>query len=708
MGRVWAWFVVIGLSAGALGASQTPVAGVSLTDVYQAGDAGYHTFRIPALIGARNGTLLAFAEGRRSGGGDAGDIDLVLKRSRDSGRTWSALQVIGDNGPNTFGNPCPVLDRATGTIWLLATHNRGVDREKDIIAGTSAGTRTVWVMKSTDDGETWSTAVDITATVKRPEWTWYATGPGIGIQTRTGRLVVPANHAEAGTGVHRSHLVYSDDGGRNWTLGAIADAGTNESQIVELSDGRLLLNMRNHPPKPANFRMVATSADGGRTLTPAAPDLQLLEPPAQGSLVALPTRRRRSLVFANPASTARERLTVRLSDDDGATWPASRVVHHGPAAYSSLAALADGSIAVLFERGDRSPYERITFTRLPLAWLQNGRDERPVPAVARLPNLPDAHGLAGAYAGIHDGRLLAAGGANFPGALPWDGGVKVWHDRVVALDLRAGAATWREVGGLPAALAYGVSLTVPEGVLLIGGGDAERHVADVRLMTIDRAGRLAFRDLPPLPAPLAQMAGALVGRHVHVAGGIETPDATTASARHWRLDLGAPERGWEPLPPLPAAGRILPTAAAIDGAFYLVGGCSLAADGAGRPARTYLRDAWRFAAGTWTRLPDLPRAAAGAASPAPVAAGSLFVVSGDDGTRVGQAPADHPGFTGEILRYDAAQNTWSRAGALNLPAPVTVPTVPWQDGFILVSGEVRPGVRTRQVITFRPFGPKAR
>jgi sialidase-1 len=705
MGRVWAWFVVIGLSAGAPGARQTLVAGVSLTDVYQAGDAGYHTFRIPALIGARNGTLLAFAEGRRSGGGDAGDIDLVVKRSRDGGRTWSALQVIGDNGPNTFGNPCPVLDRATGTIWLFATHNGGLDREKDIIAGTSAGTRTVWVMKSTDDGETWSTAVDITASVKRPAWTWYATGPGIGIQTRAGRLVVPANHAEAAAGVHRSHLVYSDDGGRTWTIGAIADAGTNESQIVELSDGRLLLNMRNHPPKPANFRMVAISADGGRTLTPATPDLQLLEPPAQASLVAVPNRRR-SLVFANPASTARERLTVRLSDDDGATWPASRIVHHGPAAYSSLAAFADGSVAVLFERGDRSPYERITFSRLPLAWLQNGRDERPVPAVARLPDLPDAHGLAGAYAGIHDGRLLAAGGANFPGALPWDGGVKVWHDRVVALDLRAGAATWREVGRLPAALAYGVSLTVPEGVLLIGGGDAERHVADVRLMTIDRAGRLAFRDLPPLPAPLAQMAGALVGRHVHVAGGIETPDATTASARHWGLDLGALDRGWEPLPPLPAAGRILPTAAAIDGAFYVVGGCSLAADGAGRPARTYLSDAWRFAAGTWTRLADLPRAAAGAASPAPVAAGSLYVVSGDDGTRAGQAPADHPGFTGEILRYDAGQNTWARPGALSLPAPVTVPTVPWQDGFILVSGEVRPGVRTRQVVTFSPGGDK--
>lgn len=371
--RAWACAVVIGLGVAA-GARQTPVPAVTLVDVYQAGDGGYHTFRIPSLIAAGNGTLLAFAEGRRLGAGDAGDIDLVVKRSRDGGRTWSALRVIGDNGPNTFGNPCPVVDRTTDTIWLLSTHNRGVDREKDIIAGTSQGSRTVWAMQSTDGGETWSAPSEITASVKRPEWTWYATGPGIGIRTRTGRLVVPANHAEAGTGVHRAHVVYSDDGGRTWTIGGIADAGTNESQIAELSDGRLLLNMRNHPPKPENVRMVAFSADGGRTLTPARPDRALVEPPAQASLIAVGERR---VLFANPASTKRERMTVRLSEDDGATWPASRVLHDGPAAYSSLAALADGAVGVLFERGARSPYERITLARFTLAWLAEGRQTPP-------------------------------------------------------------------------------------------------------------------------------------------------------------------------------------------------------------------------------------------------------------------------------------------------------------------------------------------
>ncbi|MGH9373431.1 MAG: sialidase family protein, partial [Vicinamibacterales bacterium] len=356
------------LSYGLNGASaQTLAAGPQQTDVYVAGEGGYHTYRIPSVIVTPGGTVLAFAEGRRAGAADAGDIDLVAKRSRDGGASWSAMQVVGDNGANTFGNPCPVIDRATGTIWLLTTQNRGTDREQDIIAGTSKAGRTVWLMKSVDDGATWSKPVEITSNVTRHGWTWYATGPGVGIQTGSGRLVIPANHAE--DGIHHSHLVFSDDGGKSWTLGASAAAGTNESQVVELADGRLMLNMRNHPPKPENVRMVATSDDGGRTLSAARPDSALVEPPVQASFLRYSTASsldRNRLLFANPASARRERLTVRLSYDEGATWPVARVVHEGPAAYSSLVVLPDLSIGLLYERGERSAYERITFARFSL------------------------------------------------------------------------------------------------------------------------------------------------------------------------------------------------------------------------------------------------------------------------------------------------------------------------------------------------------
>jgi sialidase-1 len=361
----------------AAGLAQSPPPAPQYSDVYVAGEGGYQAYRIPSVIATTRGTLLAFAEARRTGTGDAGDIDLVVKRSHDRGDSWSPLQIVGDNGPNTFGNPCPVVDRNTGAIWLLTTQNRGTDREKDIIAGTSEASRTVWAMKSADDGVRWSPPLEITTSVKRPDWTWYATGPGIGIQTASGRLVIPANHAEAGSGVHRSHLFFSDDGGRSWRLGASSEAGTNESQVVELSDGRLMVNMRNHPAKPENFRMVATSADGGETLSGAYSDRTLIEPPAQASILRMTSARpsgRSRLLFANPASTKRERMTVRVSEDDGKSWPVARVIHEGPAAYSSLVVLHDMSIGLLFERGDRSPYDRITFARFTLEWLSEGKD----------------------------------------------------------------------------------------------------------------------------------------------------------------------------------------------------------------------------------------------------------------------------------------------------------------------------------------------
>jgi sialidase-1 len=222
MNRVFLAAVLLAIAASTV-ARQKDSASPVFTEVFVAGEGEYHTYRIPSAIVTPKGTALAFAEGRRAGAGDAGDIDLVLRRSEDSGRSWSALQVIGDNGPNTFGNPCAVVDTRTNTLWLLTTQNRGTDREKDIIAGTSEAGRTVWAMRSQDDGVTWSAPVEITASVKARDWTWYATGPGVGIQTRNGRLVIPGNHAEAKTGIHRSHLFYSDDDGKSWSLGASAD-----------------------------------------------------------------------------------------------------------------------------------------------------------------------------------------------------------------------------------------------------------------------------------------------------------------------------------------------------------------------------------------------------------------------------------------------------------------------------------------------------
>ncbi len=334
--------------------------------VFVSGQDGYHSYRIPSLIVSPKGALLAFCEGRKNGISDAGAIHLLLKRSLDGGKTWQKPQIVWADGDNTCGNPCPVIDRDTGTIWLLLTHNLGSDTEGRILDGTSKGSRTVWVCKSTDDGVTWSSPVEITKDTKAADWTWYATGPGVGIQTKSGRLVIPCDHKVAKTKANYAHVIYSDDHGKTWKRGPAVGPKCNESQVAELTDGSLLLNMRSF--QASNHRFIATSKDGGETWSKPVEDATQIEPVCQASLLRYPGAKG-SLLFSNPASKKREKMTVRLSGDDGKTWPIARELHAGPAAYSCLTVLPDGTIACLYERGTKFPYETISLARFPLAWL---------------------------------------------------------------------------------------------------------------------------------------------------------------------------------------------------------------------------------------------------------------------------------------------------------------------------------------------------
>ena len=360
------------------------------TNLFVSGQEGYHTYRIPSLLVTAHGTLLAFAEGRKAGGGDSGDIDLVLKRSSDAGRTWQPMQTVWDDAGNTCGNPCPVLDRDTGTIWLLLTWNRGDDHEGKIIAQQSKDTRRVFVTSSTDDGASWTKPREITADVKPTNWTWYATGPGAGIQMANGphkgRLVVPCDHIEAGTKRYFSHAIYSDDHGQTWKLGGSTPQDkVNECELVELTGGRLLLNMRNYE-RTQHTRQTSVSADGGLTWSDQRHAAELVEPICQASIRrhSWPSAGGKSVIlFSNPASTAkRERLTVRASFDEAQSWPTSRLLDARPSAYSCLAVLPDGTIGILYEAGRKNAYENLVFARFDLDWLTDGKDRLPSP-VAR-------------------------------------------------------------------------------------------------------------------------------------------------------------------------------------------------------------------------------------------------------------------------------------------------------------------------------------
>ncbi|HNY41662.1 MAG TPA: sialidase family protein [Bryobacteraceae bacterium] len=349
---------------GAAAACQLQVAGEPWrATVFRAGEDGYHTFRIPALIETRRRTLLAFCEGRRLSSSDSGDIDLVMKRSQDGGRTWSGLKLVCDMGPNTIGNPCPVQDRKTGRILLPLTYNPGNVVERQMIERTVEARRTVHITHSDDDGETWAAPRDITASTAKPDWTWYATGPGVGIQMRSGRIVIPCDHVVEGTREHFSHVILSDDGGAQWRLGGNPETGGNECQVVELPDGELMLNMRNAGRK--NQRIVSHSADGGMTWSPLKWDETLIEPVCQASLIAAG----KLLYFSNPASTRRAKMTVRTSSTRGRTWTAGQVLHEGPSAYSCLAPVGSKDLGCLYECGEKSSYEQITFARFRRKWV---------------------------------------------------------------------------------------------------------------------------------------------------------------------------------------------------------------------------------------------------------------------------------------------------------------------------------------------------
>ena len=315
---------------------------------------------------------------------------------------------------------------------------------------------------------------------------------------------------------------------------------------------------------------------------------------------------------------------------------------------------------------------------------------------SQLPSLPDAEGFASPFAGVAGDALLIAGGANFPDKRPWEGGTKIWYDRVFILPSPDGS--WIEAGRLPYPNAYGVAVSCPAGVICAGGGDAREHFRDVLLLSWD--GRsLHTSSLAPLPKTCAFGSGAMTGGTFYIAGGIEKPDSTNAMNTFWALDVDKKTAAaWRELPPCPGPARMLAVAGGHDGVFYLFGGVALSIGSDGKPQRTALQDAYAYTPKTgWRQLKDLPRAATAAASPAPIIdGGKLLVISGDDGKRAHLNGPKHPGFPRDILAYDPAQNCWSTES----DAPIsraTAPTTLWAGHWIIASGERKPGYRSPEV-----------
>jgi sialidase-1 len=339
-------------------------------DVYTSGEDGYQIYRIPAIETALDGSLLAFAEARKYGGSDPGygkqDIDLVLKRSTDGGRTWSPMKIIEDPGELwSAANPTTIVDRQTARVWVIYLRSK----PERSTATSRPGTDDMQTLarSSADHGLTWSEPIDLTQVARDdhdPTWQASVVGPGGAIQMRSGRLVAPVWKVKP----YGVFAIFSDDHGQTWQRGALApgDRGGNEDQLVELADGRLLLDIRQ---SGGPHRWVATSEDGGQTwsaprageaVTPVACAIERLTLQSAGD-------DRNRILWTGPRGPGRKTLVARISEDEGQTFPAERLIADEPAAYSDLTLLPDKSAGVLWERGN---YRFITFTRLSLEFLE--------------------------------------------------------------------------------------------------------------------------------------------------------------------------------------------------------------------------------------------------------------------------------------------------------------------------------------------------
>ena len=348
---------------------------------------GYTMYRIPGLCVTPGGVVLAHTEARYGRGGDWDAIDIVMRRSLDNGQTWEApfkLVDHADFGDGPLHNCNTIVNHQNATVHVLFCF----------------GYARAFSMRSTDDGQTFSEPVEITATFEafRPEYDWGVIAIGLpnGIQLRqSGRLVIPVWMSVSRTTAHRPNrcaVIYSDDHGATWQYGAMVPdvvPNLNETGVVELEDGAVLLNMRNGIG--VKRRVITTSTDGVSTWSTPQLDPALLEPTCQGTIFrySWSAEGRSRILFCNPDNLegkdakgssiflTRQNLTVKLSYDECNIWPVSKVIEPGMAGYSALAVCPDGTILCLFEQGKSDGTDTddfLTLARFDLEWLTDGRD----------------------------------------------------------------------------------------------------------------------------------------------------------------------------------------------------------------------------------------------------------------------------------------------------------------------------------------------
>lgn len=406
--RIKKFYTGIMLSLALVLSSRAADEQIQKIDVFRSGEQGYALYRIPGIVVTSKGTVLAYAEARKSERGDWNTIDIVLSRSTDGGKSWSPYQKIANvEGPKQK-NPVALAQKLANPDDV--TYNNPVaipDRNGAVHFVFCLEYMRAFYMRSDDDGVTWSKPVEITSAFDRfrPEYDWkvLATGPGHGIQLTNGRLLIPV-WMSLGTGGHAHRpsvaaTIYSDDHGKTWKRGDIALPNTaefiipNETAAIQLADGSVMLNARSE--SKTNRRIVTVSKDGATGWSAPKFDEALFDPICMAGLVRYSTVKsggRNRILFSNPYNLDRKdgrsdpglprdrrNVSVQLSYDEGATWPVRKSIEPGWSGYSDLAVTRDGTILLLYERGGKDDNhfrsETLTVARFPLSWLTDGKDD---------------------------------------------------------------------------------------------------------------------------------------------------------------------------------------------------------------------------------------------------------------------------------------------------------------------------------------------
>ncbi len=675
--------------------------------VRQHGDDGVYAYRIPGLVTTNSGTLVAVYDIRHSSSLDLqNDIDIGVSRSVDGGRTWSAMQTVMDMGcygglpeaQNGVGDPSVLVDRTNGRIHIVAawTHGLGAGRAWNNVGQGFSPEETAQIMlvSSDDDGISWSKPRSITPQVKQPEWYFTLQGPGSGICMKDGTLVFPVQHIGPDR-IPSAGVMYSADGGRTWRTHASAMQNTTESAVAELPDGTLMLSMRNNRK---TGRAVCTTRDLGRTWQLHGSSGKLVEPVCMASLLAVPAARnvtgRNLLLFSNPAvPKGRHHLTLKMSLDDGNTWNEGMLLDEEDLwGYSCLSMIDKETVGILYESsGAQLLFQAIKIKDLEMMEVIN---------TTALPQVPDAayaKGVSAPFFGTAGGKLVLAGGANFPDKPLLEGGVKKVYSDVWT---RSGSGGWMHAGTLPDSVAYGAAFQIGNTLVLAGGSVSGKPSANVYKLEL-KGGKALIKELPKLPDAVEQAGWAFDGRHCFLAGGVS---ASGRSDAVYVCDKG--KYRWTELHPLPVP-LVQPLAYACGGKLYVWGGFDPLT------LEVYSKG-WclDIASGEWCETAGVPDdgtfvGASGVTLPD----GRLLVVGGVNKDVFSKALHNTPEdripylsmdpaayrFRDIVWVFDPKTESWQQAGISGRTALAGAGICVYKNNVFVAGGEIKAGVRSPHI-----------